>query len=180
MAEFADSLPGEIWKPVVGHEESHFVSNMGRVRTVPHWVNSKNGSTALKQGRILKPHIGGGGYPAVNVKRATTNVHRLVCEAFHGPAPFEGAQVAHGDGIRANNRAGNLRWTDAKGNAQDRNGHGTAPIGETAPNVKLTEAQVLEIRAAYSPGKGQVIADAYGITRTQVGYIVKRRQWTHI
>lgn len=37
-------------------------------------------------------------------------IHRLVCEAFHGPAPFEGAVVLHLDEDATNNRPDNLRW----------------------------------------------------------------------
>ena len=43
-------------------------------------------------------------------RNKTYKVHRLVCEAFHGPAPFEGAVVMHLNEIPDDNRAENLRW----------------------------------------------------------------------
>lgn len=43
-------------------------------------------------------------------------IHRLVCEAFHGPAPFEGAVVLHLDEDATNNRPDNLRWGTMKEN----------------------------------------------------------------
>lgn len=46
----------------------------------------------------------------------TMKVHRLVCEAFHGPAPFPGAVVIHIDENALNNRADNLRWGTQKEN----------------------------------------------------------------
>lgn len=43
-------------------------------------------------------------------------VHRLVCEAFHGPPPFDGAVVIHLDEDATNNRIENLRWGTQKEN----------------------------------------------------------------
>ena len=43
-------------------------------------------------------------------------VHRLVCEAFHGPAPFTKAVVIHLDENGTNNWASNLRWGTQKEN----------------------------------------------------------------
>lgn len=43
-------------------------------------------------------------------------IHRLVCEAFHGPPPFHGAVVIHCDENALNNRPSNLRWGTQKEN----------------------------------------------------------------
>ena len=43
-------------------------------------------------------------------------VHRLVCEAFHGPAPFARAVVIHLDEDATNNKPSNLRWGTQKEN----------------------------------------------------------------
>lgn len=43
-------------------------------------------------------------------------VHRFVCEAFHGPAPFDGAIVIHLDENAHNNRPENLKWGTHKEN----------------------------------------------------------------
>lgn len=43
-------------------------------------------------------------------------VHRLVCEAFHGPPPFPRAVVIHLDENALNNRPENLRWGTQKEN----------------------------------------------------------------
>lgn len=177
----------EEWRPVPGHEGRYEVSSEGRVRSVSRLVNSKNGSKAKKRGRILRPcKSARTGYLAVTLstenRRTTHNVHRLVCEAFHGAPPIRSAQVAHGDGVRTNNRADNLRWTTAKGNAADRNEHGTAPIGEGAGNHKITESDVLAIRRAFTGKRGDLswLGRKFGITKQQVRNIVQRKQWTHI
>ncbi len=185
MADGVDSLPGEIWKPVPGYEKEYRVSSLGRVMSVDKWVNSKNGSLALRRAILLVPSVvKRTGYSSISLHRngasRTTNVHRVVCEAFHGTMP--GWQVAHNDGCRTNNAAANLRWATAKENAADRNRHGTAPIGEGAGNSKLREADVLAIRREYTGEWGELkrIALKFGVTSTQILHIVKRRQWTHI
>ena len=43
-------------------------------------------------------------------------IHRLVCEAFHGPAPFEGSVVLHLNEKATDNRPENLRWGTQKEN----------------------------------------------------------------
>lgn len=50
------------------------------------------------------------------------------------------------------------------------------------PSAKLTEAQVLEIRATYSAGgiSQKKLAARYGVTQPLIGYIVRRELWKHI
>jgi hypothetical protein len=43
-------------------------------------------------------------------------VHRLVCEAFHGPQPQDKPVVIHIDEDATNNRQENLRWGTQKEN----------------------------------------------------------------
>jgi len=43
-------------------------------------------------------------------------VHRLVCEAFHGPPPFDRAVVIHLDENALNNKPENLKWGTQKEN----------------------------------------------------------------
>ena len=43
-------------------------------------------------------------------------IHRLVCEAFHGPAPSKRSVVLHLDENALNNNPENLRWGTQKEN----------------------------------------------------------------
>lgn len=45
-------------------------------------------------------------------------VHRLVCLAFHGPAPADKPWVNHKNGNKLNNHADNLEWTSISQNIQ--------------------------------------------------------------
>lgn len=69
------------------------------------------------------------GYLSVSMGRGcVAYVHRLVLESFIGPAPSEEHDGCHGDGDRANNRLGNLRWDTKKANAADRVRHAAEAV----------------------------------------------------
>jgi hypothetical protein len=106
------TLKGERWKPVVGFERFE-VSNEGRVRS--------------PSGRILNARTSTGNYHVVtfniNGRKETRRIHRVVLEAFVGPAP-EGTFGCHIDGNPANNRLSNLRWDTQANNLRDVVGHG--------------------------------------------------------
>lgn len=65
-------------------------------------------------------------------------VHRLVCEAFHGPAPFDRAVVIHLDEDATNNRPSNLRWGTQKENLNMPGfiAYCKTRTGENSPTVK--------------------------------------------
>jgi hypothetical protein len=86
--------------------------------------------------------------------------------------------------IMVNNRA-ELRAATATAMAspgpQAAHGASSEPQAETHRG-KLTEAQVLEIRALYKCG-GQThrqIAERYGVTRTTIGYIIAGHTWSDL
>lgn len=65
-------------------------------------------------------------------------MHQLVCEAFHGPKPFDKAVVIHLDEDGLNNRAENLKWGTQKENL---NAPGfieycRGRVGEDSPTIK--------------------------------------------
>lgn len=68
----------------------------------------------------------------------TYKVARLVCEAFHGPAPFKGAVCMHLDENARNNRPENLRWGTQKENlnAPGFLNYCRARVGENSPSAK--------------------------------------------
>lgn len=103
----------EVWKPVVGYEESYDVSNLGRVRSKRRLIEKSDGVCQMRNGCIKKQTKDSNGYYAVNLcadgdtKRFM--VHRLVATAFVS-GWFDGAEVNHKDFNRANNCADNLEW----------------------------------------------------------------------
>lgn len=59
------------------------------------------------------------GYLTIGYKRKLYSVHRLICEAFHGPAPEGKPFVDHIDRCKTNNTPGNLRWVSHKENVHN-------------------------------------------------------------
>lgn len=117
----------ETWRDVPGHEDTHEVSNKGRVRSKERLIRFLNRSGEecwrCKKAHMLTPTGNGRGYLIVPFGRAAPKnryIHRLVCEAFNGPPPFEGAEVNHKDGIKANNVPENLEWCDRSHNNRHR------------------------------------------------------------
>lgn len=55
-------------------------------------------------------------YYGVLYRGKNYKIHRLVCEAFHGPAPEEKPYVIHLDEDALNNRPDNMKWGTQKEN----------------------------------------------------------------
>ena len=66
-----------------------------------------------------------------------------------------------------------------KDNRNDMVRDGTVLIGAKNPSAKLTEAQVLEIRAIMDKTRGE-IAEIYNVAKPTIGKIINRKIWTHI
>lgn len=112
----------EIWKPVPSCP-GMLASSEGRILLPPRYLPLPNGGyrkvepkpfagveTSSRKG-ARHTYRGAWLRSYGNVK-----IHRLVCEAFHGPAPFEGAVVIHIDEDAHNNRPANLKWGTQKEN----------------------------------------------------------------
>lgn len=108
----------ERWVPVRGYEGLYEVSDLGRVRSLP-----RPGT----RGVVLRPDVGGPGYPAVRLfrqgKKTHLNVHSLVAVAFLGPRPA-GGECRHLNGDQTDNRLVNLQWGTSAENSQDMMRHG--------------------------------------------------------
>lgn len=169
-------MSGEVWLPAPGYEGFYEVSNEGRIRSL-RWDPP----------RILKPAPNHFGYPCASLRRAdkkaaTKKLHRLICHAFHGPCP-PGMETAHLDGDPTNARADNLKWATHTENASHRIAHGTVLAGEKHPRAKLTDAQVVALRAEWAANPRQSqgeIARRLGVSRPTVCLILSGRKWKHL
>lgn len=136
------------------------------------------------------------GYAVVRVrfegKNVTKKVHRLVCEAFHGPSTdSQKKSVLHRDGNKQNNTPPNLRWGSPSENSQDALLHFTEAgsswahwnQGEKHRSSKLTPQKVKMIRQIpdNAPrGTKTAIARALGVSPALITNIRKGSAWKHI
>ena len=120
----------EIWKPVKGFEGYYEVSNLGRVRSVAIYVNSKNNSKRYRSERILKGILHNE-YLWVTLSKDNIKIkkriHRLVAEVFI-PNPDNLPFINHKDEVKTNNVFKNLEWCTPEYN----NTYGTARSRATA------------------------------------------------
>ncbi len=118
-------MTAERWRPVVGYEGLYEVSNLGQVRSLDY-VDVR-GRLWRGGSRKSRPNVRSG-HPQIPLRRhgekGMAYVHRLVLEAFVGPAP-EGMEACHNDGNPTNNALSNLRWASRAENNLDRVRHGT-------------------------------------------------------
>jgi hypothetical protein len=108
-------------------------------------------------------------------------VHRMVADAFHGPPPFEGAQVRHLDGNPMNNCASNLAWGSAHDNAADRLRHGRYARGAQHPNARFTEEKVRQLIGLRERGeKVKDLAKRFSVSVATVEAILYGKLWKHV
>lgn len=166
LAEFIAELDRvEQWREIEGFPR-YFVSSWGRVRgpravLVPAYTNGYQ-HVSLCVGPVVK----------------TRRVHILVAEAFLGPAPFDGALVAHNDGVKNNCRLINLRWASSVENQADRGRHFTRVYGSRVHGAKLTEADIPVIRARIASGERYpAIAKDFGVSVSTIHLIKRGHTW---
>lgn len=178
-------------RPVPGFPD-YAVSAAGEIfRVVPDSRNHR------LTGRPLVAAPNHGGYLELTLcrdgKHCQARVNRIVCAAFHGPAPSSMHHAAHIDGNRANNRADNLAWKLPVENEADKVAHGTALRGDKHPSridpsrlrrgekhgrSKLNPDAVRAIRT--DTRKQRDIARDFGVSQRAVWMVKRRITWGHV
>ena len=178
--EIAVDLPGEEWRGVVGYDKWYSISNIGRIKRI-----SPGRGTAV--GRLENPIITDSGYFRVplscNGARSNKQVHHLVMEAFIGPRP-RGLVCNHKDGDKLNNRVDNLEYVTSSENTKHayRIGLMKRRYGEDAPNSRLTEVKVREIKILLSQHEltQREISEKYNTTQTTISDILHKKRWEDV
>lgn len=134
------------------------------------------------------------GYGRIWCGGKNVRIHRLSFQAFNGEIPKE-IMVCHRCDVRNCWNPEHLFLGTAKDNFHDMINKGRRSRvanppkdfthilrGEKAVNSKLTTQQVLEIREMHSSGKAgkRRLAASFGVSRTAIELIIKRRRWVHI
>ena len=178
------SHAAEIWKPIPGWD-GYEVSDLGRVRSMARIVTRIDSRLGLVRQpvheRIRKPAQHPDGHLTMSLcqdgAQRTMQVHQLVLISFVGD-PEPGQECRHLDGDPANNALYNLRWGTSAENSADSIRHGTSNIGERHGLAKLTDADVIAIRA--SARTNRELAEIHSVGKTTVSNIRLRKSWAHV
>lgn len=136
-------------------------------------------------GKILKQHVVGG-YPRVSLRingqRKMLSVHRLVCHSFLGECP-DGFQVNHKNGIKTDNRIGNLEYVTRSQNVRHAYETGLSNpvknlphlVGDEIWHSRLSNKQADEVRELFRlSGLSQVsIGKIFGVNKYVISRIVR-------
>lgn len=153
-------------------------------------LRRKLDSNLHQRGRVLKGVIDPDGYIHYTLRRrdggsSSATAHRLVAEAFIGPAPSPQHEVAHNNGSKLLNTQDNLRWAIPLSNQRDRAVHGTDAKGTRNGRAQITDDDVRYIRRRYreiklSRGRVAELDEQFNLSRGQIIRIARGEAWSHV
>lgn len=170
-------FPPEVeWRDVPGYEGYYQVSNTGLIR-------SRNKKPCFE---VLKS-LSGGRYLRIFLckegKTSQRSIHSLVMLAFVGERPV-GMEINHKNGVRHDNRLGNLEYCTRQENMLHTHrvlGSPNRARGERIQQSKLTEGNVIEIRKLYTRGMtSNVLAEMFKVCVSNIRCIIRRDTWGHV
>jgi len=175
----------EIWKPIQHYEESYAISNLGQIKSIDRYVNSKIGKR-LSRGVIKTPKLDKDGYAITslykNQKAKFISIHRLVATHFI-PNPENKPQVNHIDGNKLNNCVNNLEWCTSIENIKhswDKLGRNNLHSkGEKCNFSKLKLEDIHFIRTNYNKKTlNQIkLANMFGVSDSLISQIINNKIW---
>lgn len=157
------------WKWIPGYEGIYAAADTGDIFSV-------------RRNRILVPLKVSTGYYAVHLALGgitkTARIAKIIASLF-SPNPHNYPQINHIDGNKANNSAANLEWCTQSQNMQHAYATGLM-ASERTGGAKLSNKEVLEIRAL----KGKMfygdIAKKYGVCFDNVSKIMRNVLWKRL
>lgn len=168
---FVPSIP--IWRPL-SFDGDYDISDQG-------FVVSHKRATPFP----MVPKKDHRGYYRVSVspvsKKGKSRIHRLVASTFI-PNPDQLPEVNHKDGVKTNNRVGNLEWVTHRRNMEHASEIDLLSRGEGKKDAKLNEQKVVEIRGKYATGNYSMreIAKEYGVSMPTIRFIINRWKWRKV
>lgn len=143
-----------------------------------------------KPGRLNKTRISPEGYVTTVLTKdgvgKTRTIHRLLMLTWRPVENSRQLEVNHIDGDKTNNDLSNLEWVTHHENMMHmfrvlRSWEKNQVRGVTHGRAKLTEDDVREIRQLFAGGLSRkILAERFGVSTTNITFIVKRKLWPHI
>ncbi len=125
--------------------------------------------------------INSSGYGVVLFEGKRTTASRIMCFLAHGEPEDDRMEAAHscGKGHEGCVNPKHLRWATHSDNQADRIGHGTSNRGENNGFAKLSDSDVLAIRAMAGELPQKEVAEMFGIAPCHVSKIQngETRSW---
>src|SRR6185503_4415721 len=104
----------EIWRTIPSMP-LYLASSHGRLMRLPYRAPVPNGGER-PYGGVPRMGAWDGERYIISFQGHSYKVHRLVCEAFNGPPPFDGAVCMHLNENSRDNKPSNLKWGTQKEN----------------------------------------------------------------
>jgi hypothetical protein len=147
---------GRVWRHMIGRRGTY------------HPCKSRRAESG-KEGKYLQVRI------MIDGHRYNVLAHRLVWRYQGKPIP-EGEEVNHDNGIKSDNKPGNLECMTRSENVK--HAHRTGLIdqrGQRNPAAKLSDDQVSEIRRLYAAGgiTMQELADRFGVRFQHISRLIR-------
>jgi hypothetical protein len=146
-------------------------------------VDTDTGVIIGKRGRPLRGSVSRDGYHYIQSGRFRRKLfwHRVVWCSVNGPVP-PGMEINHINGIKSDNRLVNLECVTRQQNVLHAFSLGLKDNrGVKHPSHKLTEAQVLAIRARRTAGVTlKQIGREFGVSLQTVHDIATGKSWSHL
>ncbi len=113
-----------------------------------------------------------GGYGLVSAKPRPIRAHRAAYEAVHGPIP-DGLIILHACDNPPCCNPDHLSLGTHATNARDKIVKGRAPRGESHPNAKMTDAEIVEAKALRGFGLTyREVATRFGVSGAGIRHII--------
>ena len=112
------------------------------------------------------------GYGVIMLNNRTTYVHSLACAERNGPRPEGRYEAAHDCGNPSCCNPRHLRWATASENQLDKRKHGTHNHGMQNVHCKLSDDDVMHIRAMSVGMTNAAIARQFGVSSSRIWHIV--------
>ena len=174
-----DIYHAEVWRDIPEYDGLYQASDYGRIRTISGKASECRGGNF-----VMKPFVDDCGYLRIALykegKYRKFKVHRLVAFAFV-PNPDNLPEVNHINGLKTDNRPCNLEWMTRRDNSLHAIKYGLQGIGEKSPRAKMTEKQVLDIRADYMSGISFTeILSKYNTPYHATYKVITNKNWKHL
>ena len=170
----------EIWKDIEGYEDSHQISNLGRVKSKEREVSNGNGNTRIVKERILATHDNGNGYKSTslgNCSKGVNNrryIHRLVAEHFLDNTDNL-PQVNHINFDRSCNVVSNLEWISVGDNHKHSNDAGRYRDGQEESMLAVCQFDIKSLKLIETYPCASIAAEAAGCRKRHIASICMGR-----